>query len=679
VTETIGNTLVVHAPSGMSAEARALASALPADPDHELVVADPPPESTGAFWESFAASLPKGRRALRLVLASRSRELGALAGHWLSTRLNRTVVAPDGVQIRDLNGSLFVNGSGWMRFRPGREPERHGRRFPRPAWESSVVSEPFGVGVASTAEPVPSGLWLRADGDKGRLDAGRNRLTHGVPCQPDILTISLGGRDLPELPLADIVTLWEALPAADRPRVRFVLLGPVSAHGKAFGPALADLIDAEVTCYTGIPVGRVDAPDVHLLRPDGSHGWNVFVQQVSFAPGGGAPRIRAHRAPLTGLTEIEPGVYRYADDVVIEIVLAGLWIRPPEAPAHAAAVRTTPVDPATNLLLCEGSEGRMWTVAREVLDRFDYSMRLVSNPVPTSAMSSAVPAPDQDDVLLPWLTDLLDTKALPCPTKPADEPPPSLKVSLPPIDVTAREDLSAIREWIRESWPDEFGDRADQLRAVLASNPKIVTGTPEDALADAVALRLFLTGRVPDLDGALRSGADGPHVRFTRCAVAALTALPSHRGATVSRLTPTMAQREFYRQHPVLSEWGFHTMLAAPSPGVDGTVDVLAWSMTGRKTALLEDPSSIVDGRVVFPPGTCFKVLEMTEDRILLRELSPTEIGADGAVDENRGSLDQLATTSLLRFLDKPATRKPERVPATLASGLFRLPGAGDE
>jgi hypothetical protein len=167
--------------------------------------------------------------------------------------------------------------------------------------------------------------------------------------------------------------------------------------------------------------------------------------------------------------------------------------------------------------------------------------------------------------------------------------------------------------------------------------------------------------------------------------VGALTSLPPHRGATIATLTPTPEQWEFYQQHTVLSEWSFHTLVAAPCPGVDGTTDLLVWSMTGRRTALLEDPESIVEGRVVFPPGTCFKVLELTEGeagargRILLRELSPTEIAADGTVDENRRSLDQLATTSLLRFLDKPATRKPERVPATLSSDLFRLPGIADD
>lgn len=702
-TETVGNALVVHAHEGMSAEARSLASALPADPDNDLVVADPPPESASTYWDSFAASLPRGRRGLRVVFANRSRELGALAGHWLSTRLGRTVLAPDGVQSRDLNGSVFVDagaGSGWMRFRPGREPEREGKRFPQPSWESPAVAESFRAGPASTAEPLPSGLWLRPNGDKPRLDANRNRLTHAIPCQPDILTVVLGGRDLAELPLDDVVPVWQALPAADRPKVRFVHFGPVAvSRNRPLFPALADLLDEEITCYTGIPVGQTD---VYLLRPDGSHGWNAFVQQLSYVPGVAAPRLRVHRAPVAGLPEIGPVTYEYAPDVVVEIVPAGLWIRPPDAPAHADAVRGTPVDPATNMLLYEDSDpvhgSRLWTVTQELLDRLDYSTRLASRAVPTTAVCTPMPtAPpaareplDPAEVLLPWLTELLDTESLPKPS-PSPDKPVTLTVSSPKqaVDVTTtppKEDMDAARAWVRENWPDEFGERADPLRAMLTNHPKLVTGSREDALVDAVALRMYLTGRAPELDAGLRSGEDGPHVRLARCAVAALMSLPPHRGSTAAALTPTPEQWEFYRQHKVLSEWGFHTMLAAPCSAREGEADVFVWSMTGRRTRLFEDTEQAVDGRVVFPPGTCFKVLDLTEGeaggraRILLRELSSTEIGTDGKVDENRRSLDQLARTSLLRFADKPATRGPvAHVPAALAPNLFRLPGTTDE
>lgn len=639
-TETVGHALVVHPPEGMSAEARQLASTLPADPDHDLVVADLPRDNPGTFWETLATALPRGRRSLRLVLSGRSRELGALAGHWLSTRLGRTVVAPVGVLSRDLNGCLFVDagpGSGWLRFRPGREPEREAKRFPRPPWESLLVNEPFGAG-ASTAEPVPAGLWLRPEGDRGRLDAGRNRLTHAIPCQPDVLMIALGGRDLPPLPLDDVVPLWEALPPADRERVRFVHFGPVKPAGKPLGQTLADLLGEEVTCYTGMPVGP---GDVYLLRQDGSHGWNAFVQQLSFVPGGVSPVPRARRAPVKGLPEVAPGTYEYASDVVVETLLAGLWIRPADVPAHAAAVRATQADPATNLVLYEDSDpqiaGRMWTVTQEVLGRLDYSTRLVSKPLPVTAVCR--PEPPDGEVLLPWLTEALDTASLPV-ARPS--------VARAPVDLRAKDHLDTARFQVAE-----------------------LLDLSADKDIDAAALHAYLTGDAPNLDAALRAGKDGPHVDLARCAVSALLSRPPHRGGTVAAVTPTAAQWEFYRQHKILTEWGFHSMLTAPPEEQDGETDLLVWSMTSRRTASFDDP---VAGRVVFPPGTCFKVLELTETgrpRVLLRELSPAEIGPDGTVDENRRSLDQLAVTSLRRFADKWT-----RSAVTLTC---RLPGVTDD
>ncbi|TDV42155.1 hypothetical protein [Actinophytocola oryzae] len=641
---TVGNAVVVHAPDGMSPDARSLASALPADPDNDLVVADMPTTVESTFWEYVATSLPRSRRGLRLVLTNGSRELGGPAGHWLSARLGRTVLAPAGILFRDLNGGLFVDagpGTGWLRFQPGSEPAREAKRFPRPSWESLLVNERFGTGK-STAEPMPSGLWLRPEGDRGRLDAGRNRITHSIPCRPDVLTIALGGRDLPELPLDDVVSLWEALPPADHPKVRFVHFGPVATpSGTPLGQALADLLDEEITCYTGMPVGR---SDVHLLREDGSHGWNAFVQQLTYSPHGTVPKPAAYRAPLSGLRELAPGTYEYAPDVVLEVVSAGLWVRPAEAPANADEPRATPVDPATMLLLHEDTP-RMRTVAQEVHGKLDYAARLASRLVATSPPDVATV--EEFD----WLTESVPTTSLP------------VDLSTP----LSEEGMTQTRARVRESWPKEFGPKADPVREIVAAHPKLAAGAPEDALA----LHLYLTDQT--MNKALRDGRKGPYVDLARCAVTALRALPQHRGGTVATLTPTAAQWDFYRHNTIVTEPAFHSMLTAPPAPGEGEADLLVWSMTARRTAPLD---ATVADRVVFPPGTRFKVLELTDGErpmLLLRELSPAEIFADGTVDETRHSLDQLATTSLRRFAEmwkRPATNENP-----LPEAVFRFPG----
>lgn len=702
-TETVGHALVVHSPSGMTPGARALAGTLAADPEYDLVVADLPPDASGAWWEHLAAALPRSRRGIRLVVDGRTRELGALAGHWLSSRLGRTVLAPDGALLSGLNGSLFVDsgpGSGWVRFRPGQPPDWDAKRFPRPAWESRLVSEAFRAGPSSTAEPLPSGVWLRPDGDPRRLDAGRNRLTRAVPCQPEELTVVLGCRHLAPLPLEDIRTLWTKLGPEDRERVRFAHYGPVAAPDDVpLGAALANLLGQEVTCYTGLPISQSGGIEVQLLRADGSHGWSSFVQQISYPPSasGRQPSMRAYRAPFPGVDELAPAVFQYAANVVVEVVSAGLWIRTPRPPAHADAVRGLPADPAANLLLYEDTDADltrlMWTVTQDVLARLDYSTRLVTKPLPAAAVYDAVARPAQesqddrepvpaqetvlsaDEIELRWLAELLAGEWSP-------EEPEVLSGQSEPASMN----LAEARGRLRERWPEEFDGDPRGLRELLGTHPKLVGDESiEDVLTDAVALRRYLAGDVDDTR--IRSAADAEAAAVGLCATAALERLPAHRGGTIARLAVPADQREAYRERGVITESGFQTMLAAPCASQDdGDTELLVWSMTARGTAPFEDPERGLDGRVVFAPGTAFKVLAATEAdpadgapraRLLLRELSPAEIRADGTAETNRRSLDRLAETSLTKFADKHANRDAERrVPSGMLDGVFRLPGA---
>jgi hypothetical protein len=136
---TVGYALVMHAATGITADARSLAMSLGVDTEHDLVVADRPVDSPAGVWDSLASVLPRRRCGVRLVLARQLSELNLLAGHWLSGRLGRTVVAPQGTVSQGEDGSLFVHSgadSGWMRFRPGRKPEwesTHSPVWPRMA------------------------------------------------------------------------------------------------------------------------------------------------------------------------------------------------------------------------------------------------------------------------------------------------------------------------------------------------------------------------------------------------------------------------------------------------------------------------------------------------------------------------------------------------------------------
>jgi hypothetical protein len=441
----LGGTAVVHDAGGVTAEAEAVAESLPADPDHDLVVADLPPGSPIEVWKAFAAALPRGRRPVRIVPGRQPREVAPHVWQWLADRTGRTVVAPYGT-AHHLGNALFVHSvdqSGWVEFRRGKGPVWKGKRFPRPAWDSVEFGRVRAAGFRGVAEPLPAGMWLRPDLGDDALTTGRTRL-RTLPCLPDTPVVVLGARDVAELELADIAAFCRTLPVAPR----FVHYGGVALPGTALGQDLADALGAEVFCYNGIPTGP---RDVLTLRQDGSLGWHTFAQAFTYRPGGGA-RLSVHRAPVDGLGEVSPGVYWYAKDVVLEIVHAGLWIRPAEQIADPAGVRSAPVDPAHSLLLYEATEpataDRLREVAEGLVNRLDEATRVATRLMPSTALSGAdlagvtragdrtrqpaAPAreqepaepvtPDEDlvETDLPWLSRLMETMSMPVPARPSE-------------------------------------------------------------------------------------------------------------------------------------------------------------------------------------------------------------------------------------------------------------------
>ena len=271
------------------------------------------------------------------------------------------------------------------------------------------------------------------------------------------------------------------------------------------------------------------------------------------------------------------------------------------------------------------------------------------------------------------------------PVKPAGtrfQPTPEPAVSA----LVGAHGLTEERAWLRRTLSRDFDTMAHSSSRILSEHPGFQGSdgrASEDVLTDTVAVRLYLSGRGEAIDQALRAGGNGPHVPFARCVVSGLTRLPSHRGATVFTASPTARQRELYRQRKLVTDWSFVHALTEPSPDQQDEVDVLVWSMTARRTKLFEPGGAdAVDNRVVFVPGTSFKILEMTDPgpkekrgRILLRELSASEVDDSGRVD-SRASLDELAITSLRRCVDRWAAAPARGAVGEAAVGRFGfLPG----
>ncbi|MFD9964187.1 hypothetical protein [Amycolatopsis sp. NPDC058986] len=412
----MGDAVVVHGGDGGTDEARVLAASLAADPEHQVVVADLPPESPVETWESFAASLPKDKRPLRLVPGRQPLEIGASVAPWLAQRIGRPVLAPYGRVHQGDSGALFVHSgprTGWGWFRPGQAPEWAAKRFPSPAWESPALAEVAAAGAKAVAEPLPAGMWIHPAGADEKFARERLRLVATLPCQPGTPVIAVGSTDVPGLELGDVAAFWRALPPEVRGSAWFVLLGGVTVpEGGATGPALAAAIGAEALCYNGFPVGSPDASEVVTTRPDGGQGWSPFGRGFAYRPGDTRPRLRAHRTPAGDLHEIVPGVYRSTPDVVVEIVQAGLWVRSLEGTGEdtGGAARSRPVDPAGPLVLYEATDPakaeRLRAAAEDLVERLDPAVRPVTRVLPigtpvdgqgelTARLSTASPFEDE--------------------------------------------------------------------------------------------------------------------------------------------------------------------------------------------------------------------------------------------------------------------------------------------
>ncbi|MGW5253580.1 hypothetical protein ACWERW_11225 [Streptomyces sp. NPDC004012] len=207
------------------------------------------------------------------------------------------------------------------------------------------------------------------------------------------------------------------------------------------------------------------------------------------------------------------------------------------------------------------------------------------------------------------------------------------------------------RDWVRRTFSTQYNAVAGTVSRVMSESPGLRGGSrgeAADALTDLVAVRLYLSGDSRQVDDAVRSAQVGPHVPLARCVAAGLRRLPSYRGAALLRAPATAMERAWYREGRLTTEWAFCTGYSAPHPGPENGTDFLIWSMTARRTSLI-DPSEPY--RVVFLPGTTFKVLRPSdgEGPVLMRELSPSEIASDGKVDVQRVPLDEIALDGLER------------------------------
>jgi hypothetical protein len=245
--------------------------------------------------------------------------------------------------------------------------------------------------------------------------------------------------------------------------------------------------------------------------------------------------------------------------------------------------------------------------------------------------------------------------------------------------------LAAEHAWFRRSLPERYDAEAGSIARLLAETPGLRSGagdTVEHVITDLVAARLYLAGNTRAFDDTVRSNTVGAHVPLSRCIMSGLRRLPSHRGATRIGATLRPDERQWYADRRTVTEWSFCPALAGGRLRPPGTTEVLIWSVTARRTALL-DPD--LPEQVVFLPGTNFSVLGVEEGehpRILLRELAAGEEGAGTAADRaaaSRKVLDEMALRGLEQasesWQESPDGPGPRAATAIAAGRFAATPG----
>jgi hypothetical protein len=416
-----GATLVVGPPEGASQAALTLARSLPADRGRTVVVIDFPPGGESTFWQAAANAL-RGRGGIRLAVSFAGSMRPTAPAQWLASQLQAEVIAPDGA-LTSVPGAAFVTGStgygSWLRFLPGASPTPFGRRFPVPAWEAMDPNSAWATGDVGIAEPIPAGLWLRAQSvpfDPNSQDA---RAIVALPCRENVLTIVIGGPGQPSIPTEEICKLLNALPSAARSRVRLVQYDIDAGAEQA--QQVAEQLGEPINFYTGLPVSNLrEGGGAVVVAVDrrGKPTWHPFVTEMRCIPRALAEEneVSGYRSPVPGLGELSPGVFGLGDGVVLEVVASGLWVREASA-AGGADVRALPVDPEWARLTV-GTPGRSTPGAVAVA-----GAALVERLEPEVRKLLRLVFCDTTETAIPWPTAVEEERTKPTPVQTEPEEP----------------------------------------------------------------------------------------------------------------------------------------------------------------------------------------------------------------------------------------------------------------
>ncbi|MEU4746244.1 hypothetical protein AB0G02_38085, partial [Actinosynnema sp. NPDC023658] len=297
----------------------------------------------------------------------------------------------------------------------------------------------------------------------------------------------------------------------------------------------------------------------------------------------------------------------------------------------------------------------------------EWARLTVGTPGRTTAGAVAVAGASLVERLEPEVRRLLKVvfcDPAPMPRPPVAEEPPAPVVVDEPVPLSVDGPLA---ESPAPVWGEQLGDEVvpsdhrsteperDALRRMLGERYgehaavacRHIVQRPDDpeafeaVVTDLAAVSACLRGDEEILVEAMRSGKLGRLWPYAAAVVSGLRRLPVHQGVTVC-----LGEARGYRTGDVLVEHGVLNTVAGPSVPVDGRVEFVLWSVTGRRVSVVDSFGSVVQERVLFPPGTAFKVLAVVE----AEDSAPMQVMAQEVVGRHHelppgvlGSLERAA------------------------------------
>jgi hypothetical protein len=228
------------------------------------------------------------------------------------------------------------------------------------------------------------------------------------------------------------------------------------------------------------------------------------------------------------------------------------------------------------------------------------------------------------------------------------------------------------REWLRRTLGSRYDAYAGLVGRLLAQRPglRAAGATPEAVVTDLAALAVYLDASERAPDRALRSGRIGALRPYIGCMVSGLRCLPSYRGPALFGAQLDQRQWERYCAGAALREPAFVSALTTVVTELPGNVEIVVWSSSARRTAVLVPPDR--PERVIFLPGSVFKVLAVCEAggttesrtpaprRLFLREVATApEETATALTEQDLAMLDRLTDHAARRDKIPESQRRP--------------------